>query len=40
MVNQMIESSDSPEALQKMISEVSMFRTLFQLARQVEDRHL
>ena len=40
MVNQMIDSSDSPEALQKMISEVSMFRTLFQLARQVEDRHL
>ena len=40
MVNQMIDSSDSPEALQKMISGVSMFRTLFQLARQVEDRHL
>ena len=40
MVSQMIESSDSPEALQKLISEVSFIRTLFQLARQVEHDHL
>ena len=40
MVSQMIDSSDSPEALQKLISEVSFIRTLFQLARQVEHDHL
>jgi hypothetical protein len=37
IVNNMIESANSDEALQKLIGEVSFISTLFQLARQVQD---
>jgi len=40
IVNNMIESANSDEALQKLIGEVSFISTLFQLARQVEDHRL